>query len=180
MRRLDIKTKLYLFAMGANVLKYDKQSKLEIEEINKNNLYVFDSYEDYVNYFKKYIKKVDDEYIKCAILTIAKRGQIIAFKSLCEQIIVREKTKEFYDSFDQAKIDAIHARGKITPMEEMREIGDVCLPGDAIGSASYRCSFFEKNCNECMREFLSHSEEHNRLDFKLINYDEPKVLQKKM
>ena len=51
----------------------------------------------------------------------------------------------------QDQIDDIHSRGKLTPDEKAMEWEsfDLCAPGDAIGSASWRCKKF-RNCRECL------------------------------
>ena len=79
-----------------------------------------------------------------------------------------EELDKFYASFDQEKIDEIHAKGKITPEEKVKEWEShgLCAPGDAIGSASDRCRTF-KNCNECLREFASYKDEHKKFEFVL-------------
>ena len=182
MNKLDLKTKLFLYITRANNLgvpNFDT-SKIEINEKQTHDVYVFDSYEDYFNYFKMYLKNIDEELIRKAIYTTGKKGQIIAFKGLCERIIIKQRVKEFYEMFDQEKIDEIHAKGKITPMEKVSEYesGDLCAPGDAIGSASNRCKFFS-DCHECLLEYASHNQEYDRIDLKLVNSDiNQKILKK--
>ena len=185
MNKLDLKTKLFLYITRANNLgvpNFD-DSKIEINEEQPHDVYMFDSYEDYINYFKMYLKNVDEELIQKAIYTTGKKGQIIALKGLCERIIIKQRVIEFYNMFDQEKIDEIHAKGKITPMERVAEYEsmDLCAPGDAIGSASNRCRFF-CDCHECLLEYASHNQEYNKIEFKLFNsaFDEfdEKVLKK--
>lgn len=182
MNKLDLKTKLFLYITRANNLgvpNFDT-SKIEINEEQPHDVYVFDSYEDYINYFKMYLKNVDEELIQKAIYTTGKKGQVVALKGLCERIIIKQRTKEFYEFFNQEKIDEIHAKGKITPMEKVAEYEswDLCAPGDAIGSASNRCRFFS-DCHECLLEYASHDQEYSKMEFKLVHlpYDE-KVLKK--
>ena len=92
-----------------------------------------------------------------------------------------EELDKFYASFDQEKIDEIHAKGKITPKEKVKEWEShgLCAPGDAIGSASDRCRTF-KNCNECLREFASYKDEHKKFEFVLDKsfMDEEPVVKK--
>ena len=143
---------------------------------------MFNNYKEYVNFYKKYLNNVDDRLIKTAILRTTKRGQIIVFKGLCDRIIIKEKAREFYDKFNHEKIDEIHSKGKITPMEKAEEYLklDVCAPEDRIGSASNRCEFFS-DCYECILEYLSCNEEYDKFDFKLVNsYTPKKVKIKKM
>lgn len=182
MKKLDLKTKLFLYITRANNLgvpNFDT-SKIEISKEQTHDVYVFDSYEDYFNYFKMYLKNVDEELIEKAIYTTGKKGQVVTFKGLCERIIIKQRVKEFYEMFDQEKIDEIHAKGKITPMEKVSEYEswDLCAAGDAIGSASNRCNFFS-DCHECLLEYASHNQEYDRIDLKLVNSDiNQKILKK--
>lgn len=182
MSKLDIKTKLFLHITKANNLgtpNFDT-SRIEINKEQTYDVYVFDSYEDYFNYFKIYLKNVDEELIQKAIYITGKKGQVVAFKGLCERIIIKQRVKEFYDIFNEEKIDEIHAKGKITPMEKVTEYEslDLCAPGDAMGSARNRCEFFS-DCHECLLEYVSHSQEYDRIDLKLVNCDiDNKVLKK--
>ena len=173
MNKLDLKTKLFLYITKANNLGVPNTdiSNIEINDEKKHDVYVFDSYEDYIKYFKTYLKNIDEELIQKAIYITGKKGQIVALKGLCERIIIKLRVKEFYEIFNQEKIDEIHAKGKITPKEKDQEYEswDLCVPGDAIGSASNRCRYFS-NCHECLLEY-------DKIDFKLINSDiEQKVL----
>lgn len=52
-------------------------------------------------------------------------------------------------------------------MEEYANLG-LCAPGDAIRSASNRCNFFS-SCRECLYEYVSHNEEYDRIDYKIVN-----------
>ena len=59
------------------------------------------------------------------------------------------------------QIKDIHLRGKITPAEKVKEWEDigVCAPGDAIGSASWRCDKF-KNCHDCLVDYANENDEY--------------------
>lgn len=61
----------------------------------------------------------------------------------------------------QEQIDDIHARGKITPAEQVKEWEgmDLCAPGDAIGSASWRCKKF-RNCHDCLVDYANQHDEY--------------------
>ena len=53
MNKLDLKTRLFLYETKANNLgkpNYDG-SIIEVREENPHDVYVFDSYEDYFNYY---------------------------------------------------------------------------------------------------------------------------------
>lgn len=69
------------------------------------------------------------------------------------------------------QIEDIHSRGKITPDEKVKEwegLG-LCAPGDAIGSAAWRCKKF-KDCHECLLDYAYKNYEHNSV------YEEMKVV----
>ena len=61
----------------------------------------------------------------------------------------------------QEQIDDIHSRGKITPKEKVKEWEDMdlCAPGDAIGSAAWRCRKF-KNCHDCLVDYANQHDEY--------------------
>ena len=61
----------------------------------------------------------------------------------------------------QEQIDDIHARGKITPAEQVKEWEgmDLCAPGDAIGSAAWRCRKF-RNCHDCLVDYANQHDEY--------------------
>lgn len=73
----------------------------------------------------------------------------------------------------QEEIDAIHAKGKITSAEKVREWESLglCAPGDTIGSAAYRCKEFNHDCHECLVDYASDSIEHDSIysDIKITN-----------
>lgn len=62
-----------------------------------------------------------------------------------------------YKPLTQKEIDAIHASGRITPKEKVQEWEDMdlCAPGDAIGSAAWRCEKFHHNCHNCLVDYAS-------------------------
>ena len=170
MSKLDFKTNLYLTVCKAKILDYNSINEINIKKPNPYEIYVFENFDEYVNYYKKYLKEVDEDRIKNAICTINKKGQVVAYKALCEKMIIYFKTKEFYDSIDQKKIDEIHSKGKITASEKFEEYKsfDLCAMGAASGYAKDRCEFFD-SCDECLKEFLSHNEEYDRIQLKLVN-----------
>lgn len=169
MSKLDIKTKLFLYITHAKVLKLVDTKDIEIKKANRQEVYVFENYDEYINYFKKYIKYVDKDLIDLAIYTTGKNGQIVALRGLCEDIIIKERVKEFYGSFYQTKVDRVHSKGKITPLEKVKEYEslDLCAPGDAIGSAGNRCKYFS-NCHECLLEYCSHKDKYDKIDLQLV------------
>lgn len=60
------------------------------------------------------------------------------------------------------QIKDIHDRGKITPEEMVREWEemDLCAPGDAIGSATWRCKKFHYNCHDCLVDYANAHDEY--------------------
>ncbi len=90
-----------------------------------------------------------------------------------------EEKEEQYDNYEVPKlkeltkeqIEDIHARGKITPKEKIREWEglDLCAPGDAIGSAAWRCHKF-RNCHDCLVDYANTKDEYTSF------YDEIKII----
>ena len=76
---------------------------------------------------------------------------------LIESGYIRPQFKEL----TQEQIDDIHARGKITPEEKVKEWEgmDLCAPGDAIGSAAWRCKKF-RNCHDCLVDYANQHDEY--------------------
>lgn len=95
MKKLDMTTKLYLKVTGAVIKEHVKvekvKQKLELLEPSKSikEVYVFNNYEEYKDYFLMFLDDISDETIMLAIYTISSNGQIIALKGLCNQIIGR-------------------------------------------------------------------------------------------
>ncbi len=175
----DFMTLLFLKFQEAKIVVHpevfilDTKRKMNINPCGSREVYVFKDYEEYRNYFLMFLNSVDDTDIKKAIFTITKKGKVVAFKGLCEQLIVNKATEEFYNSITQEQIDDIHSRGKLTPKERVKEYEsfDLCAPGNAIGSASDRCHFFG-NCHDCLLEYVSHKNEYDPISFELINLSE--------
>ena len=69
--------------------------------------------------------------------------------------------KPQFKELTQEQINDIHARGKITPQEKVKEWEGMglCAPGDAIGSAAWRCRKF-KNCHDCLVDYVSDHDEY--------------------
>lgn len=80
--RLDFRTRLFLHITKAKIVRY---------ETDVRDVYVFENYESYRNYFKTYVDDVDEDMIKLAVYAIGKKGQIVAFKGLCEKIIASSR-----------------------------------------------------------------------------------------
>lgn len=84
--------------------------------------------------------------------------KIIKEKKLVESGYVKPQFKEL----SQEQIDDIHQRGKITPAEIVKEWEgmDLCAPGDAIGSAAWRCRKFHHNCHDCLVDYANEHDEY--------------------
>ena len=70
--------------------------------------------------------------------------------------------KPKFKPLTKEQINDIHARGKITPKEKVKEWEglDLCAPGDAIGSASWRCHKFDHNCHDCLVDYANEHDEY--------------------
>lgn len=185
-QRVDFMTGFLLHTMGLKrtlhqeVFKPNTKMDMEVSDVNKNEVYIFNSYDEYRKFFLMYLDDIEDELIDSAIYTKTKSGKIIALKGLCEHIIIKKKVDAFYRSFTEDKIEQIHAEGKITPLEmvfECEEL-DLCAPGEEIDSVSYRCRFFDEDCHECLCEFFSHKEMYDEAELELMDIEEPDHVQK--
>lgn len=103
----------------------------------------------------------------CLILTFVSDRK--TNKKLKEQKVEKEKrlivsgcVKPTFKHLTQEQIDDIHARGKITPVEKVKEWEgmDLCAPGDAIGSTAWRCRKFHHNCHDCLVDYANGHDEY--------------------
>ncbi len=187
MNKLDMKTRFFLYITKLNVVEHEEvkkgkdPKKMLVERVNKNDVYLFNDYLEYVNFYKMYLRSIKEELISFAIKKVCKNGNIIALKEFCDELIIRQASKEFYQALTNEDIELIHSEGKLSSYDKVKEWEslDLCTPGDAVSSAADRCKFF-KNCHECLMEYASHNEEYNKFDFKLIDYGTHKVLGKKL
>lgn len=161
MADLDLKTRLFLFFTGLDVVK-PLYGKINIVDSKMTNVYVFENYESYLRYLNFYLEKIDENKINNAIMSKLKTGQIVVWKKVCDSMIIMERTKMFYDSYNQTIIDEIHARGKITALEKVEEYeqNNVCAPGEE-GTVRDRCKFFS-NCHDCLLEYATHYSEYDK------------------
>ena len=172
---LDLRTRLFLYLTNAHIVELKLNKNIEIPKDNGTFVYVFNSYQEYVDYFKLYLDDIDEKIINLAIYTRGKDGEVVAFKELCDRIIINQRTKEFYDKLDYNKIKEIHNKGKMTPYDKIEELEKyrVCpLEDETINNN--RCSFFD-NCHECLIEYVSHNMEYD----KMYNLDVNKKILKK-
>ncbi len=85
---------------------------------------------------------------------------------------IEDYIRPCFKELSQEQIDDIHSRGKITPQEMVKEWEDMdlCAPGDAIGSAAWRCKKFHRNCHDCLVDYANEHEEYTSFDDILKNY----------
>ena len=175
--KLDLKTLLYLYITKvviidhAPVEKVNEKRTMYFKNWQENEVYIFKNFDEYKKFFLMYLDDVDDDLIKLAIYTKGSKGQIVAFKGLCERIIVKKKVNDFYNSITQEQIDAIHSKGKLTPLEAVQlwESLDLCIEGNKMVFSKNRCKYFNYNCHECLMETASHQLEHEPVNFELVN-----------
>lgn len=176
MSKLDLKTRLFLYITNSNVKEHikvqdvDRKRNYIIGNINKNDVYIFENYDEYKKFFLMYLYNVYEDEIDLAIYARGKKGQIVALKGLCEHIIVKKRVKSFYESITKEQIQQIHSKEKLTPLEMVQvwEAYGLCAPGNHASIAKCRCNFFN-NCHECLMELASHELEHEDIDFKIVN-----------
>lgn len=76
-------------------------------------------------------------------------------------------------SLTAEQIEDIHSRGKITPAEKVNEWErmDLCAPGDAIGSAAWRCRKFRHCCHDCLVDYANELDEYTSIfeNMKIVN-----------
>ena len=79
-----------------------------------------------------------------------------------EKIDTGDYEKPTFKKMTEDQIDDIHSRGRITPEEKVKEWEglDLCAPGDAIGSSSWRCKKFNHNCHDCLVDFANENDEY--------------------
>lgn len=79
-----------------------------------------------------------------------------------KKLIESGYVKPTFKHLTKEQIDDIHSRGKITPAEKVKEWEgmDLCAPGDAIGSAAWRCRKFHHNCHDCLVDYANEHDEY--------------------
>jgi hypothetical protein len=116
------------------------------------------------NYIKKYFKINNCKKEKpINSVNNEKKEQVtisVTYKSKQKPYMERPK----FDELSKEEIDAIHARGNITQKEKVKEWEgfDLCAPGDAAGSASWRCEKFG-NCHDCLVDYSKMRKEYEPL-----------------
>lgn len=160
----DIDAKLFMFILK---LKEEKNKVYSIEESEKHIAYTFDNEDDFKSYFTKNgIDDISEDILRLCKMKTTKKGTIIALKGICDHTIKRYKMGK---ELTQTQIDEIHARGKITPAEKVKEWENqgLCAPQDPN-----RCDIFP-DCHECLAEYASSQDEYDELeeDIKIICMD---------
>lgn len=158
----DIEAKAFMFILH---LKEAKEKKYSAVECDKNIVYLFDNNDDFEAYFiENGIEDINRELLRLCRMKTTKNGTVIALKGLCDRTIKRYKMGK---ELTQSRIDEIHANGKITPAEKVREWESfgLCAPGDGNGSAAERCRKFS-DCHECLVDYASLEEEHDKVELK--------------
>ena len=95
-------------------------------------------------------------------------------KKTYEKRSVNEEVKNYQKKtikfLTKEQIEEIHKKGFITPEEKLNELEGIglCAPGDAIGSASWRCKLFG-NCHDCLCDYVASKDKWEIFDFKLVN-----------
>ena len=186
--KLDFRTQLFLNIIKAvkvhhpPIVQVETKNDISLDGTNVRETFIFENYQEYLNYYLMYLDTVDENLICVAILKRGKKGQIVALKKLCEMIIVKAKMHEFYSRLSQKQIDEIHAKGKLTPLEivQLWESYDLCVEGNKTVLSKNRCKYFNQNCHECLMETASHKLEHDNIDFKVnLTTDEQNPVLKK-
>ncbi len=161
--KLDFETNLFL-----SFVKAKKVSHPSVREINsklhmypracdKQEVYVFNDFEEYRNFYLMYLKSIEDELIEKAILTHGNKGQIVALKGLVNSIIVRKQVLAFFDNLTDEVCDQIYEEGYFTPYDVLAywEENNVC-PEATFGILDKnRCDFFD-SCSSCRCECATH------------------------
>lgn len=91
-----------------------------------------------------------------------KKQEIVQQETVKKKDNIEDYVKPTFKKLNQEQIDDIHARGKITPAEMVKEWEGMglCAPGDAIGSAAWRCRKFHHNCHDCLVDYANEHEEY--------------------
>lgn len=91
-----------------------------------------------------------------------KKKEIAQKETTIKKVNTDDYVKPIFKKLTKEQIDNIHARGKITPAEMVKEWEgmDLCTPGDAIGSAAWRCRKFHRNCHDCLVDYANEHEEY--------------------
>lgn len=167
MKKVDIEALMFMFML--NMKEEKKKEYSRSDECDVHKAYVFESYEEFENYFLNngIIKIYDDVLLKLCVMKETKKGNIISMKKLCDHTIEKsyeKRIQKYTEELTEETIANIHNRGKITIFEKVEEWEnmDLCATAD-----SNRCRIFA-SCHECLVNFASNSIEHNPIKIEPI------------
>jgi len=84
-KKKDIEAKLFLFLLK---LKEEKNKEYSSEECEKNVAYLFETKEEFKNYFlQNGVDNLSDDLLGLCKMKTTKKGTIIALKGLCDHLI---------------------------------------------------------------------------------------------
>ena len=110
MKKLDMKTLLFLYITKVKIVETPKVIDNDKSGMNFDyspNVYIFEDYEEYKHFFEMYMDRVDESLIEMAIYTRGSKGQIVALKGLCNQIIRNNEVNGFYDEKELAQVPVL-------------------------------------------------------------------------
>jgi hypothetical protein len=153
MKNIDLKTLIYLYVTGAKIVEHEEvvnnldKLDLDINNINMKEVYIFNSYEELKNYFLMYLDDISDEILNLVIYTRGLKGQIVAFKGLCETIIIRTKIEEFARR---------HTKDEIIDVIGYYLFNGYCPYVLDKDNFKNHCKFFNLKCSDCLTNYASH------------------------
>lgn len=164
MKKIDIEAILDMIILN---LKEEKNREYSPDFSDKHTVYLFANSEELKAYFRENgVDDINNQLLDLCVLKKTKLGTIISLKEICDHTINRYKQGK---ELTQSQVDEIHKRGKITPLEKVREwegLG-LCTPGDAIGSAANRCHSFS-SCHNCLTDYAYKQKEYDKLELKQV------------
>ena len=165
--KLDFGTNLFLSYINAkkvshpSVRKIDKKLHMYVNPCDVHDVYVFNNFDEYRDFYLMYFDSIDDTLIDLAVITHGNKGQVVALKSLVNLIIIRKQTCDFLDSITDEMIDKIHEKGNLTPFDilDYWEENDICPPATSGLIEKGRCDFFT-DCEDCRKECVRNHMEY--------------------
>ena len=165
--KLDFGTKLFLSFIEAKkvshppIRKLDKKLHMYVNPCDKHEVYVFNNFDEYRDFYLMYFDSVDDSLINIPIITRGNKGQVVAIKALVNFLILRIQTCDFLDNITDEMCDEIHEKGYLSPLDiiEYWEENDICPPATSGLMEKGRCDFFG-DCSDCRKECASHHMEY--------------------
>jgi len=155
-------------------LREEKNKVYSLEDWDKDVIYVFNNYIEFINYFKNSgMPNVKNYVVDRCIEAKLKSGKVIARKWICDWFITMNRPKRNY-SFKE--IEDIHKRGKLTPWEAVDEWESygLCVPCN-----TGRCHVFN-TCHDCLKEYASNKYEYESInDFIDFNKSYQRELRKR-